>query len=68
MVSERQVPDGIAKGKRNKEIAWELGISMRTVENRRSRMYRKLGVESVAALMEIAIAKKYAGAIDHEFA
>ena len=41
---ETQVVAGIASGRLNKEIAFELGISECTVKNHCSTIYRKLGV------------------------
>ncbi len=49
--AERQVLDRIAKGKTNKAVAWELDISLRTVEDRRRKIYKKLGVDSIAGMM-----------------
>lgn len=47
---EEQVAIRIASGRLNKEIAAELGISVRTVECHRSRLMRKLEVKSTAEL------------------
>ena len=58
-VSEFQVLDRIAQGQSNKAVAKELDISLRTVEDRRRRVYNKLGVDSLAGVMEIAIGRKY---------
>lgn len=43
---ERQVLDYLAYGRANKVIAIELGISMRTVEAHRARIFRKLGLRN----------------------
>ncbi len=48
---ERQVTDLVVAGQSSKEIARALGISHRTVELHRSRVFAKLGVESVAELV-----------------
>ena len=45
---EREVMQRIAAGKLNKVIADELGVSTRTVEVHRARVYAKLGVRSGA--------------------
>lgn len=45
----------VAQGYSNKEIANELGLSVRTVENRRSRMTRKLNARSAAEMIYAAI-------------
>lgn len=45
---EREIMTLVAAGKLNKVIADELGVSMRTVEVHRSRVYDKLGIRSSA--------------------
>lgn len=55
---EREVLVGIAQGLLNKEIAAELGISVRTVESHRDSLMRKLGLRTVAALTRFAIEAK----------
>ena len=52
---EREVLVGIAIGKGNKEIAADLGRSVRTVESYRETLIRKLGIPSVAGLTRFAI-------------
>jgi two-component system response regulator FixJ len=52
---EREVLDLILDGKLNKEIAAELGLSIRTVEDRRARLMRKTQVKSVAELVQLAM-------------
>ena len=52
--AERQVFDQLVTGKTNKMIADELGLSVRTVEDRRGKLMKKLCVETRAALMELA--------------
>jgi two-component system, NarL family, nitrate/nitrite response regulator NarL len=52
---ERDVLMRVARGLLNKEIAAELGISVRTVESHRESLTRKLGVRSVAGLTRLAI-------------
>lgn len=54
---EREVLALVTAGKSNKEVAGALGISVRTVETHRSRMQRKLGIRSIAALTRYAIAQ-----------
>jgi two-component system, LuxR family, response regulator FixJ len=51
---EHAVLDLILDGKLNKEIAETLGISVRTVEDRRSRLMKKMGAKSVAELVRLA--------------
>jgi FixJ family two-component response regulator len=48
---ERQVCDLVAAGMMNKQIAYELGRSERTIKVHRARVMQKLEVDSVAALV-----------------
>jgi two-component system response regulator NreC len=52
---EREVVVLIAEGKRNKEVADALGITVRTAETHRARILRKLKVDSVAGLVRYAV-------------
>jgi two-component system response regulator FixJ len=52
---ERQVLDGIVAGKANKVIAYDLDISIRTVEVHRARLLTRLGTHSMAAAIRIAV-------------
>jgi DNA-binding NarL/FixJ family response regulator len=52
---EREVLLGVARGRTNKEIAAELGISHRTVETHRESLMRKLQIRTVAELTRFAI-------------
>lgn len=52
---ERSVLTSIAAGKTNKEIASELGISVRTVEAHRDSIARKLKLRGAAALTRFAL-------------
>ncbi len=47
---EREVLPYVAAGRANKVIALDLGISMRTVETHRARIFRKMGVRNAAEL------------------
>lgn len=47
---EREVAMYVAAGRANKVIAIELGISLRTAEAHRARIFRKLGVRNVLQL------------------
>ncbi len=53
---QRQVLEGILKGLANKAIAFELGISQRTVENHRAAIMKRTGATSVPALARLALA------------
>lgn len=52
---EREVMNLVIAGKRNKEIAGALGISIKTVEIHRGRVMEKMGVESVAELVRATL-------------
>jgi len=47
---EREIIDYVAQGKANKVIAIELGVSMRTVETHRARIFRKMRVRNATEL------------------
>jgi two-component system response regulator FixJ len=53
---ERDVLDGLAQGLPNKTIAYDLGISPRTVEIHRANLMTKLGVRSLSEALRIAFA------------
>jgi len=53
--AERQVLDQVLRGEANKRIASSLGVSRRTVEDRRARLMQKLAVETLADLVRLAI-------------
>jgi DNA-binding NarL/FixJ family response regulator len=55
---ERQVMQLIAEGSTNKEVAAFLNLSVRTVENHRANVLRKLNVDSVPDLVRYAIRNK----------
>ena len=52
---ERDVIRLLAEGASNKEVANSLGISIRTAESHRATLMRKLGLDSLAALVRYAI-------------
>jgi len=53
---EREVLDGLAEGFPNKTIAYDLGISPRTVEIHRANVMAKLGVRSLSEALRLAFA------------
>jgi DNA-binding NarL/FixJ family response regulator len=55
---ERQIVQLLAEGKSNKEVANRLGISVRTAENHRARIMRKLQLRSLSDLVRHAIRNK----------
>ena len=52
---EREVLDLILDGKFNKEIAATLNLSIRTIEDRRAKLMKKMEVNSVAELVQSAM-------------
>ena len=54
---EREVFNMIVDGKFNKEIAAILGLSVRTVEDRRARLMKKMDIHSIAELVHLALAR-----------
>ncbi len=53
---ERQVMDMVLAGQPSKNIALDLGISQRTVENHRAAIMKKTGAKSLPALARLALA------------
>jgi two-component system, LuxR family, response regulator FixJ len=58
---EREVMDGLANGYPNKTIAYDLGISPRTVEVHRANLMEKLEARSLSDALRIAFAAERAG-------
>jgi FixJ family two-component response regulator len=52
---EHQVLSHVMQGKRNRGIAADLGIDERSVKRHRTNLMRKLGVTSVAELVQLAV-------------
>jgi two-component system, NarL family, response regulator YdfI len=55
---ELEVLEAIARGDRSKEVAFQLGISERTIKAHLASIYNKLGVDSRAAAISVAMQKK----------
>jgi len=58
---QRQVLDGIVRGCANKVIAWELGLSVRTVEAYRAQLFERLGARNAADAVRLALAAGLVG-------
>lgn len=56
---EHQVMDCVISGQANKVIAFNLGISQRTVEHHRRKMMSKLGADTLADLIKLAVRAGY---------
>src|ERR1700730_15693028 len=52
---ERDVLDGLLAGRSNKVIAYDLGISVRTVEVHRARMMERLGLRQLAEVIRLGV-------------
>jgi two-component system response regulator FixJ len=52
---ERQVLDALLAGRPNKLIAYDLGLSVRTVEVHRARMMERLGVRQLSEAIRVAV-------------
>jgi two-component system, LuxR family, response regulator FixJ len=52
---EREVLDALMAGRPNKVIAFDLGISVRTVEVHRARMMERLGARQLAEAIRLAV-------------
>jgi two-component system response regulator FixJ len=57
---EREVLDALVEGRANKLIAYDLGISVRTVEVHRARMMERLGVRQLAEAVRLAVMARLA--------
>ncbi len=52
---QRQVLDGLASGKSNKQIAFDLGLTESTIKTHRVALLRSLGVRTGIEVMRIAV-------------
>ena len=50
---EREVLEMVVAGKTNRDMATELGLSMRAVEDRRARLMKKAGARTIAELVHL---------------
>lgn len=56
---QRQILEALAKGRLNKQIAYDLDLTERTIKMHRAAMLRSLGVKTVAEAIRIAIEAGY---------
>ena len=59
---EREVLEGLLAGRPNKLIAYDLGISVRTVEVHRARMMERLGLRQLAEVIRLGVMAKLSAA------
>ncbi len=55
---EREIVQLLAAGKSNKEVAYDLGISVKTVDTHRANIMLKLGLKSLSDIVHYAIRNK----------
>jgi two-component system response regulator TtrR len=55
---EREVIDRVIAGRRNKQIAEDLGISVKTVEIHRARAMEKMGARTIAEVVQMMVEAK----------
>jgi two-component system CheB/CheR fusion protein len=60
-IRQREIMDMVLAGKANKNIAVDLRISQRTVENHRAAIMRRTGSDSIPALARLALAAAWKG-------
>ena len=58
---EQEIMDLIVEGLANKQMAYRLGLSEKTIETHRSRVMKKMSVDSVAELVRMVLAVRSAG-------
>jgi DNA-binding NarL/FixJ family response regulator len=56
---ERDVMDYVALGKPNKIIAAELGVSQRTIEAHRARIFQKMQVKNAVELARCILSRQF---------
>lgn len=62
---QREILDLVLAGHPSKNIAADLGISQRTVENHRAAIMKKTGAKSLPALARIALSATWTGSGEH---
>lgn len=58
---EREIMDLVIQGLANKQMAYQLGLAEKTIETHRSRVMKKMAVDSVAELVRMVLAVNEAG-------
>ena len=52
---QRQILERMAAGHRSKQIAWQLGLSEKTIKMHRTLLFQKLGIANLADAIRIAV-------------
>jgi DNA-binding CsgD family transcriptional regulator len=52
---QREILEGVSRGHRSKQIAWQLGLSEKTVKMHRALLMQKLGTANAADAIRIAV-------------
>ena len=65
---QHQILEMVMSGSPSKNIAWDLGISRRTVENHRAAIMKRLGARSLPELALVTLAAAAHGAARLSFA
>ncbi len=60
-IREREVTDYLTRGRSNKYIAVELGVTQRTIEAHRARIFQKLRVRNVVELTRYCLSRPPGG-------
>ncbi len=60
-IREREVTDYLTRGRSNKYIAVELGVTQRTIEAHRARIFQKLRVRNVVELTRYCLSRPSGG-------
>jgi two-component system, LuxR family, response regulator FixJ len=55
---EREIMELVVQGLANKQMAYQLGLSEKTIETHRSRVMKKMSVDSVAELVRMVLVMK----------
>jgi DNA-binding CsgD family transcriptional regulator len=63
---ERDILDGLIAGRANKQIAYDLGISARTIENYRANLMLKMQAATLSDLVRMALTAGILGAKAHD--
>ena len=55
IVSQREILKAIARGRTTKQIAFDLGLSTKTIETHRAQIMERLDIHDVAGLVRFSI-------------